>query len=80
MKSVDSELGFIHISMGICFKKNIKIYPIIFNRKYLKIEINNNGRKKQGTQTYDPKTEQKELQQKIAELYRLVAKRIQQEQ
>ena len=61
MKSVDSELGFIHISMGICFKKNIKIYPIIFNRKYLKIEINSNGRKKQGTQTYDPKTEQKKL-------------------
>ena len=77
MKNANSELGFIHISMGICFKHNIKVYPIIFNRKYLKIEIDNNGIKKQGTKTYDPKTEQKELQQKIAELYRLLAERIQ---
>lgn len=63
--------------MSECFEKNIKIYPVVYDRIHLQIEIDFNGRKKRGKEIYSWKTEQKELQEKIQELYYEIHKRIQ---
>ncbi len=63
--------------MSKCFKQNIKIYPVIHDKNHLKIEIDFAGRKKLGSQIFNWKTEQKELQYKIQELYYEISKRIQ---
>jgi hypothetical protein len=63
--------------MSICFKNNVKIYPIIFMPGYMKIEVDYAGRIKKGTEKYNSRTEQKQLQEKIQELYETIAKRIQ---
>ena len=63
--------------MSICFKNNIKIYPTIFIPGYMRIEIDYAGRIKKGTEKYSWKSEQKQLQEKIQELYETIAKRIQ---
>ena len=67
----------IHITMGVCLKENIKIYPIVYDRIHLKIQINFDGRIKTGTELYKIASDQKKLQQKIGELYYDIAKRIQ---
>jgi len=63
--------------MSICFKNNIKIYPTLFMAGYMRIEIDYAGRIKKGEEKYNLKTQQKELQEKIQELYETIAKRIQ---
>lgn len=67
----------INYYMGICFKNNVKIYPIIYTPGYMKIEVDYAGRIKKGTEKYNWRTEQKALQEKIQELYETIAKRIQ---
>ncbi len=63
--------------MHTCFNNNIKIYPVVHDRQHFKIEIDFAGRKKLGKETYNWKTQQKELQHKIKELYYEIYKRIQ---
>ena len=64
-------------AMSICFKNNVKVYPIVFDQNHLKVEVDYNGRKKQTEAKYNWKTQQKELQNKIKELYEAAAKKIQ---
>lgn len=59
--------------MQICFKHNIKVYPIIYDANYLKIQVDYSGRKKTGTEKYNWRTEQTKLQEKIQELYERIA-------
>lgn len=61
----------------ICIKKNIKVYPVKHDNRHLKIEVDYDGRKKVGKDIYNWKTQQKELQKKIAELYEIIATSIQ---
>lgn len=61
----------------ICIKNNIKVYPVKHDNRHLKIEVDYDGRKKVGRDIYNWKTQQKELQKKIAELYEIIAKNIQ---
>jgi hypothetical protein len=63
--------------MVVCIRNNIKVYPIIYDLNHLKIEIDYDGRKKQGEEIYNWKTEQKKLQKKIIELYEILAQNIQ---
>lgn len=62
--------------MGICFKENIKIYPIIYDRNSFKIEINYDGRIKTGKEIYNT-TDQKKMQKRIIELYYEIGDKIQ---
>jgi len=64
-------------AMVVCIRNNIKVYPIIYDLNHLKIEIDYDGRKKQGKEIYNWKTQQKQLQNKIIELYEILAKNIQ---
>jgi hypothetical protein len=64
-------------SIAICIRNNIKVYPIIHDYNFLKIEINYDGRKKQGKEIYNWRTEQKKIQKKIIELYEIIARNIQ---
>lgn len=64
-------------AMVVCIRNNIKVYPIIYDLNHLKIEIDYDGRKKQGEEIYNWKTEQKQLQKKIIELYEILARNIQ---
>lgn len=66
----------IHLYMGICFKENIKIYPIIYDRNSFKIEINYDGRIKTGKEIYNT-TDQKKMQKRIIELYYEIGDKIQ---
>lgn len=66
----------IHLYMGICFKENIKIYPIIYDRNSFKIEINYDGRIKTGKEIYNI-TDQKKMQKRIIELYYEIGDKIQ---
>jgi hypothetical protein len=66
----------IHTYMGICFKENIKIYPIIYDRNSFKIEINYDGRIKTGKEIYNT-TDQKKMQKRIIELYYEIGDKIQ---
>jgi len=63
--------------MVVCIRNNIKVYPIIYDLNHLKIEIDYDGRKKQGEEIYNWKTQQKQLQKKIIELYEILARNIQ---
>jgi len=63
--------------MVVCIRNNIKVYPIIYDLNHLKIEIDYDGRKKQGEEIYNWKTQQKQLQKKIIELYEILAQNIQ---
>lgn len=67
----------ISVSMGICLKENIKIYPIIYDKNNFKIEINYDGRIKKGKDLYRNTTDQKKMQKKIIELYHEIAEKIQ---
>ena len=49
----------------------------MYDRNHMKVEVDYNGRKKQGSETYNWKTEQKQMQNKIIEIYEEIAKRIQ---
>jgi hypothetical protein len=64
-------------AMVVCIRNNIKVYPIIYDLNHLKIEVDYDGRKKQGEEIYNWKTQQKQLQNKIIELYEILAKNIQ---
>lgn len=66
-----------HSPMVVCIRNNIKVYPIIYDLNHLKIEIDYDGRKKQGEEIYNWKTQQKQLQKKIIELYEILARNIQ---
>jgi len=70
----------IHEAMGICFKNDIKVYPVIENQHSLRLEVNYKGKIKKGTQIFNVKNEQKELQEKSKELYLIIAKKIQDQQ
>ena len=59
------------------FEHNIKIYPVVYDRLHFKIEIDFDGRKKRGDVMYNWKTEQKQMQEKIRELYLEIYERIQ---
>jgi hypothetical protein len=65
------------IAIVVCIRNNIKVYPVIHDLNHLKIEIDYDGRKKKGEEIYNWKTQQKELQNKIIELYEILAKNIQ---
>tara|TARA_R110001606_G_scaffold391172_2_gene558724 strand:+ start:443 stop:667 length:225 start_codon:yes stop_codon:yes gene_type:complete len=67
----------VHISMGICLKENIKIYPIIYDRNNFKIEIDYDGRIKTGKDLYRITTDQKKMQKRIIELYNEIGEKIQ---
>ena len=67
-------------AMVVCIRNNIKVYPIIYDLNHLKIEIDYDGRKKQGEEIYNWKTQQKQLQKKIIELYEILARNIQSRQ
>ena len=67
----------INVSMGICLKENIKIYPIIYDKNNFKIEINYDCRIKKGKDLYRNTTDQKKMQKKIIELYHEIAEKIQ---
>ncbi len=67
-------------AMVVCIRNNIKVYPIIYDLNHLKIEIDYDGRKKQGEEIYNWKTQQKQLQNKIIELYEILARNIQSRQ
>ncbi len=54
----------IHEAMTICFKNDIKVYPVIENQHSLRLEVNYKGKIKKGTQIFNVKNEQKELQEK----------------
>ena len=43
----------------------------------MKIEVDYDGRKKQGVDIYNWRTQQKQLQEKIIELYEILARNIQ---
>lgn len=66
----------IHLYMGMCFKENIKIYPIVYDRNSFKIEINYDGRIKTGKEIYNT-TDQKKMQKRIIELYYEIGDKIQ---
>jgi hypothetical protein len=70
----------IHEAMSICFKNDIKVYPVIESKQSLRIEINYKGKKKKGNQIFNVYSEQKQLQKKMAELYFTLAKKIQGQQ
>jgi hypothetical protein len=63
--------------LSICIKNDIKVYPVIYDEYHLKVEVDYAGRKKKGKEKYKWRTEQKQLQAKIIELYETIAKRIQ---
>ena len=65
------------MSIVVCIRNNIKVYPIIYDLNHLKIEVDYDGRKKQGEEIYNWKTQQKQLQNKIIELYEILARNIQ---
>lgn len=60
-----------------CIRNNVKIYPVMYDKYHFKIEIDYDGRKKQGSEMYKWKTEQKQLLQKIKELYENIGQNIQ---
>lgn len=64
----------------VCIRNNVKVYPVVYDLNNLKIEVDYNGRKKQGNETYNWKTEQKELQNKIKEIYENIGRKIQRRQ
>ena len=63
--------------MVTCIKNNIKVYPIVYDLYNMKIEVDYDGRKKQGVDIYNWRTQQKQLQEKIIELYEILARNIQ---
>lgn len=63
--------------VSVCIKNDIKVYPVIYDKYHLKVEVDYAGRKKKGKEKYNWRTEQKQLQAKIIELYEAIAKRIQ---
>lgn len=67
----------INYYMKICFDNNIKVYPIILDMAYMKIQVDYAGRKKTGTEKYDWRSEQKKMQAKIIELYETIGENIQ---
>jgi hypothetical protein len=60
-----------------CLKNNVLVYPVVYDLNHFKVEVDYNGRKKQTERKYNWKLEQKELQEKIKELYEAAGKRIQ---
>ena len=63
--------------LSTVFENNIKIYPVVYSKSEFKIEIDFGGKKKLGKKKYNWKIEQKELQNKIRELYYEIYERIQ---
>lgn len=61
----------------ICIRNNVKVYPKMYDKTNLVIEVDYDGRKKEGSKLYNWKSQQKQLQEKIIELYEELAKRIQ---
>ncbi|QDP52661.1 MAG: hypothetical protein GOVbin3171_22 [Prokaryotic dsDNA virus sp.] len=70
MKEINEEIS-------ICLRNGIKVYPIVYDKNHMKVEVDYNGRKKQSSEIYNWKTEQKQMQIKIIEIYEEIAKRIQ---
>lgn len=66
----------INYFMGICFKNNIKVYPVVHDKQNLKIEVCYSGRKKTGKELYRLSSDQKKLQNKISFLYKEIAEKI----
>ncbi len=67
----------INYYMSLCFKNNIKVYPILYDKSCFKIQVNYNGRKKTGDDKYNWRTQQNKMQDKIGELYETIGKKIQ---
>lgn len=65
------------MAIVVCIRNNIKVYPVVYDLNHLKIEVDYDGRKKQGQEIYNWKTQQKQLQNKIIELYEILARNIQ---
>jgi uncharacterized protein (DUF302 family) len=63
--------------LSVCHKNGIKVYPVVCDKNSFFIEVDYSGRKKRGSTTYNWKTQQKEMQNKIIELYEELAKKIQ---
>jgi len=63
--------------LSLCHKNGIKVYPVVCDKNSFFIEVDYSGRKKRGSTTYNWKTQQKEMQNKIIELYEELAKKIQ---
>lgn len=77
MKNVDSDyMSFVEATQ-ICFRSKVFIYRIPVGNDSMKIQIDYDGRKKTGSETYRWKTQQKEMSDKIHELYVTIAKQIQ---
>tara|TARA_R100000353_G_scaffold174249_1_gene141797 strand:- start:822 stop:1052 length:231 start_codon:yes stop_codon:yes gene_type:complete len=73
MKSVDFN---IHEVMKVCFDNDIKIYPVIYDKNHLQLEINYKGKIKRGQELYNQKTDQKKLQEKIGDLYYHISEKL----
>ncbi|MAL08332.1 MAG: hypothetical protein CMF74_01535 [Maricaulis sp.] len=73
MKSVDFN---VHEVMKVCFDNDIKIYPVIYDKNHLQLEINYKGKKKRGQELYNQKTDQKKMQQKIGDLYYHISEKL----
>lgn len=59
-----------------CIRNNIKVYPVVYDINYMKIEVDYSGRKKTGDEKFNWRTEQKKLQNKIKEIYETIGSRI----
>ena len=75
-KSDYNYMSFAEATM-ICFKNNVFIYRVSIGNDSMKIEIDYDGRKKLGSDTYRWRTQQKEMDKKIKELYDTIARKIQ---
>ena len=67
----------INYYMKICFDNNVKVYAIIYDQLYMKIQVDYAGRKKTGQEKYNWQTQQKQMQLKIIEIYETIGKNIQ---
>lgn len=77
MRSADSNFMSISDACSICFKHNVFVYRVPISNDSMKIEVDYDGRKKLGSEIYKWKTDQKEMNEKIYELYVTIARQIQ---
>ena len=77
MRSADSDFMSISDACSICFNNNVFVYRVPIGNDSMKIEVDYDGRKKLGSEIYKWKTDQKEMNEKIYELYVTIAKQIQ---
>lgn len=54
-----------------CINHDIKVYPEIYQKFYLKLVVDVQGKKIYGKEKYDPnrRSDQKKIQAKVSELY-----------